>query len=49
MIVPVVRDDAVIGTIDVESDRVAAFGDAERALIERCAKAIVPLYPRRDT
>ena len=30
--------------IDVESDRVAAFGDPERALIEGCATAIVPLY-----
>jgi L-methionine (R)-S-oxide reductase len=46
MIVPVVGPDGttVVGTIDVESDRVAAFRDAERKLVERCAEAIVPLY-----
>jgi GAF domain-containing protein len=50
MIVPVLDwDGAVIGTIDVESERVAAFGDPERALIEGYANAIVPLYPRNDT
>jgi GAF domain-containing protein len=50
MIVPVLsRDRAeVVGTIDVESERAAAFGDPERALIERYADAIAPLYPRGD-
>jgi len=33
----------------VESDRVAAFGDVERALIERCANVIVALYAGRDS
>jgi L-methionine (R)-S-oxide reductase len=47
MIVPVLEvDGRVVGTIDVESDRVAAFGPAERGLVERCAKAITPLYRR---
>jgi L-methionine (R)-S-oxide reductase len=46
MIVPVVGRDntTVIGTIDVESNRVAAFRDVERELVERFAHAIIPLY-----
>jgi L-methionine (R)-S-oxide reductase len=46
MIVPVAGSDGttVVGTIDVESDRVAAFRDEERQLVERCARAIIPLY-----
>jgi L-methionine (R)-S-oxide reductase len=46
MIVPVLdrAGTSVIGTIDVESERVAAFGDAQRALMERCARAMMPLY-----
>lgn len=48
MIVPVVGSDGatVLGTIDVESDRVAAFGDTERELVQRLAVAILPLYRR---
>jgi len=52
MIVPVLSGDAtaaVVGTIDIESDRAAAFGDSERALMERYASAIVSLYRRGDT
>jgi putative methionine-R-sulfoxide reductase with GAF domain len=46
MIVPVLVGGgaAVVGTIDLESDRTAAFGDAERELVERCAGAVVPLF-----
>jgi putative methionine-R-sulfoxide reductase with GAF domain len=39
IVVPVIRaatGDAV-GVVDVESERVGAFGDDDRALIERCA------------
>jgi putative methionine-R-sulfoxide reductase with GAF domain len=47
MIVPVVGDrTTVIGTIDVESEHVAAFGDAERELVGRLAHAVVPLFER---
>ena len=48
MIVPVVGADGAtaLGTIDVESDRVAAFGDDERELVERVAVASLPLYAR---
>jgi L-methionine (R)-S-oxide reductase len=45
MIVPVLdAAGAVVGTIDVESDRAAAFGAGRRALIERCAAVILALY-----
>ncbi len=45
MIVPVLTDDGrVVGTIDVESDAVAAFGPAARAVVERCAAAMRGLY-----
>ena len=46
MIVPVAGADGttVVGTIDVESDQVAAFGTEERQLVERLARAILPLY-----
>jgi putative methionine-R-sulfoxide reductase with GAF domain len=46
MIVPVAGSDgtSVVGTIDVESDRFAAFGTEERQLVERLAHAILPLY-----
>jgi L-methionine (R)-S-oxide reductase len=50
MIVPVIGRDGttVVGTVDVESDHVAAFGDAERESVERFARAIVALYWRGD-
>jgi GAF domain-containing protein len=50
MIVPVLdrSGTSVIGTIDVESERVAAFSHAQRQLVERCARAIVPLYAREN-
>ncbi len=42
LVVPIVREEAVVGVIDVESDRDAAFGDEDRALIERVAALIAP-------
>lgn len=45
MIVPVLDGDGtVVGTIDIESERTAAFGSTERTLIEDCAKAVTALY-----
>jgi len=44
MIVPVTIADAVVGTIDIESETTGRFDDADRALIERCAAAIRPLW-----
>jgi GAF domain-containing protein len=49
MIVPVFVADGttVIGTIDVESDHVAAFDIAERDFVEGLAEALRPLYTTR--
>jgi putative methionine-R-sulfoxide reductase with GAF domain len=45
MIVPVLAPTGgVIGTIDIESDRLAAFREADRELVERCAQAITRLF-----
>jgi putative methionine-R-sulfoxide reductase with GAF domain len=48
MVVPV-RDaaGAVVGTIDVESPHVGAFGPKEQTLVERCAPALLPLWSGR--
>jgi GAF domain-containing protein len=35
---------AVVGTIDVESDRAQAFGDRDRALLSAGAEALRPLW-----
>ena len=46
IIVPVV-DSAwrkVVGTIDVESERVDAFSEEDRAALERCAAAVAELW-----
>jgi len=46
MIVPVVCvAGGVVGTVDVESSRVGAFGPWERALVESCAAILSPLWP----
>jgi GAF domain-containing protein len=45
MIVPVTGPDgSVVGTIDVESASVHAFGTADHVLLERCARALRPLW-----
>ena len=35
---------AMIGTVDVESDRASAFTDQDRQVIERCIDAALPLW-----
>jgi GAF domain-containing protein len=40
IVVPIVQGGEVIGEIDVDSDRPAAFGDADRTLLEAVARAI---------
>lgn len=37
IVVPIMRDGDVLGEIDVDSDRPAAFGDADRRLLEAVA------------
>jgi L-methionine (R)-S-oxide reductase len=44
IVVPVFRDGAVVGLIDVESERPNAFGDRDKQLLDGCAAAIAPLW-----
>jgi L-methionine (R)-S-oxide reductase len=45
MIVPVKNEsDTVVGTVDVESEIVDRFTEADRVFIERCALEIAPLW-----
>jgi GAF domain-containing protein len=37
IVVPIMRGDLVIGEVDVDSDRAAAFGPKDRALLEAVA------------
>ncbi len=48
IIVPVLDSStaAVVGTIDVESERINAFQDEDRAFLEQCASALAPLFIR---
>jgi len=43
-IFPVFSDDKVIGTIDVEGDRVDAFGPEDVAFLIQCASFLAPLW-----
>lgn len=40
IVVPIMRGDEVLGEIDVDSDRPAAFGDDDRRLLEAVATAL---------
>ena len=44
VIVPVVVDERVVGTLDVEDERVGAFDDGDRAFFEQIAGALGGLY-----
>lgn len=46
MIVPILGAESgiPIGTLDVESDKIDAFGDEDRAFVESCALALMPLF-----
>ena len=37
IVVPILRGDVVVGEIDIDSDKKAAFGDADRELLEAVA------------
>jgi L-amino acid N-acyltransferase YncA/putative methionine-R-sulfoxide reductase with GAF domain len=47
LIVPVLRDGAVVGTLDVESDCPDAFGETERRLAEDLAERLAALWQPR--
>jgi GAF domain-containing protein len=40
IVVPIMRDGRVLGEIDIDSDRPAAFGPADQALLEAVADAL---------
>jgi putative methionine-R-sulfoxide reductase with GAF domain len=42
IVVPIMRGGDVLGEIDIDSDRPAAFGPADQALLERVAAALAP-------
>jgi L-methionine (R)-S-oxide reductase len=42
IVVPIVYEGKVVGEIDIDSDRPAAFGDEDRAFLERVALLISP-------
>ena len=42
IVVPIAHDGRVVGEIDIDSDRPAAFGDADRELLERVAVLLAP-------
>jgi putative methionine-R-sulfoxide reductase with GAF domain len=46
IIVPVLHpgDGRVVGTVDVESERVNVFSPRDREMIEQCAQAALPLW-----
>jgi L-methionine (R)-S-oxide reductase len=42
IVVPITRDGRVVGEVDIDSDRPAAFGEEDRAFLERVAELIAP-------
>lgn len=40
IVVPIMRGDTVLGEIDIDSDGLSAFGDADRVLLEEVARAL---------
>ena len=42
IVVPIAYEDRVVGEIDIDSDEAAAFGEADRAFLERVALLISP-------
>ena len=45
IVVPILLHGDVLGEIDIDSDTPAAFGPADRTLLESVARALVPLFP----
>jgi len=42
IVVPISHEGRVVGEIDIDSDRPAAFGEDDRALLERVAMVVAP-------
>ncbi|HKD34865.1 MAG TPA: GAF domain-containing protein [Gaiellaceae bacterium] len=45
IVVPIALDGRVVGEIDIDSDRPAAFGDEDREFLEQVAASIAPHCP----
>jgi GAF domain-containing protein len=46
IVVPIMSGQEVLGEIDIDSDRPAAFGSADRDLLERVAAVLAPVMAR---
>ena len=46
IVVPIAHEGRVVGEIDIDSDRPAAFGEDDRAFLERVAELLAPLCAR---
>ncbi len=46
IVVPIMRGDEVLGEIDIDSDRPAAFGAADRVLLEEVARLLADVLER---
>ncbi len=44
IVVPILRDDRVLGEIDIDSDVPAAFSDADRIFLEQVAQAAARMF-----
>jgi L-methionine (R)-S-oxide reductase len=42
IVVPIMLDNEVLGEIDIDSDRLAAFGQEDKALLESIAQRLAP-------
>ena len=47
IVAPIMRGDRVFGEIDIDSDKLAAFGAEDRALVEAVAGMLAPRLARR--
>ena len=47
IVVPITQADRVLGEIDIDSDRAAAFGPTDQALLEAVAQALAPRLAAR--
>jgi len=45
IVTPIMLDGDVLGEIDIDSDKPAAFGSADRALLEKVAALLAPRLP----
>ena len=47
IVVPIMRGSEVLGEIDIDSDKKAAFGTADRELLESVAERLARKFPPR--